>query len=220
MHPMNQLETNPVYKRRPFHKLLTGQKFGRLTVLDFVGLTFRKQPIYKVVCDCGKVIPEFRTWKMTRGESKSCGCLLRDIIRSPRLSRRRYSQSTKTWAFTLFGYALKRQLKRGHKCDTWTIDQWYSVCSQPCYYCGNIDTRNVLNSPSKRLRTSFQVDDAEAAKYDLKINALDRVDSSLGYTFDNSVSCCGQCNVAKSDYSKEEFIAMAKRIASRWGAHA
>ena len=220
MDPMNQLEVNPVYKRKPVHKLLTGKKYGRLTVLDFVGLTRRKQPIYKVVCDCGKVIDEFRAWKMTNGDAQSCGCLLLEILRAPRPRRRGWSITTKSWAFTLFKYAVKRQVKRGHPCDDWDIDKWYSIASMPCHYCGSIDIRNVLNSPTKRIRRSFTMSDEDKLQYRLPVNGLDRVNSSIGYVFDNCVSCCGQCNIAKSDYTKEEFLAMARRIVSKWGAHA
>jgi hypothetical protein len=34
---------------------------------------------------------------------------------------------------------------------------------------------------------------------------LDRVDNSKGYTNSNTVGCCRQCNVAKNNYSLEEF---------------
>lgn len=49
---------------------------------------------------------------------------------------------------------------------------------------------------------------------------IDRVDSSIGYVESNCVACCAQCNIAKSDYTKDEFVAMARRIVSKWGAHA
>lgn len=46
-------------------------------------------------------------------------------------------------------------------------------------------------------------------------NGLDRVDNALGYTKDNSVSCCKQCNTAKSALSKEVFLDLCNRIASK-----
>jgi 5-methylcytosine-specific restriction endonuclease McrA len=34
---------------------------------------------------------------------------------------------------------------------------------------------------------------------------LDRIDNSFGYTDENTVGCCRQCNVAKNNYTLEEF---------------
>jgi len=43
-------------------------------------------------------------------------------------------------------------------------------------------------------------------------NGLDRVDPTGCYTADNVVACCGSCNVAKLDRSKDECIAHVRRI--------
>jgi len=37
-------------------------------------------------------------------------------------------------------------------------------------------------------------------------NGIDRVDNDRGYTLDNCVPCCGQCNRAKKDMTYDEFI--------------
>ncbi len=42
---------------------------------------------------------------------------------------------------------------------------------------------------------------------------IDRVDNLVGYTTENSVSCCGMCNKMKWRFSREEFIEHAKAIA-------
>lgn len=41
---------------------------------------------------------------------------------------------------------------------------------------------------------------------------IDRVDSSLGYTIDNSVPCCKKCNMMKFTYPLSEFLAHIKVI--------
>jgi hypothetical protein len=43
-------------------------------------------------------------------------------------------------------------------------------------------------------------------------NGIDRVDSSKGYVTDNVVPCCRDCNVAKSDLSKAEFLNLVEKI--------
>ena len=52
---------------------LTGETFGRLTVLRF-SHTVRGQSVWLCRCTCGKeVMAEAR--RLRRGEKKSCGCL-------------------------------------------------------------------------------------------------------------------------------------------------
>ena len=46
----------------------------------------------------------------------------------------------------------------------------------------------------------------------LKINGLDRVDSSKGYTIDNVVPCCAICNTAKNKMTQKEFKEWIKTV--------
>ena len=46
-----------------------GKKFGRLTVIDYVG-----QDIYRCRCDCGKIVDK-RGTRLRNGYVQSCGCL-------------------------------------------------------------------------------------------------------------------------------------------------
>jgi len=48
-------------------------------------------------------------------------------------------------------------------------------------------------------------------------NGIDRKDSSLGYTEDNSVPCCKTCNYMKRSMSVEDFIAHVQRVAEYLG---
>ncbi len=43
-------------------------------------------------------------------------------------------------------------------------------------------------------------------------NGIDRVDSKIGYYPKNCVSCCKQCNRAKSDQTQNEFYEWIERI--------
>lgn len=58
--------------RRAQLKDLTGQKFGHLTVLKWLG-TFNKNSKYLVKCDCGKEYEIFAS-NLTQGTTTSCGC--------------------------------------------------------------------------------------------------------------------------------------------------
>ena len=56
---------------------LTGRKFGRLTVIRRLVNDKRGQTRWLCLCDCG-LEKELRGSKITRGETRSCGCLIRD----------------------------------------------------------------------------------------------------------------------------------------------
>lgn len=56
---------------------VTGRKFGRLTVLEYVGTNEKKYAMFRCVCDCGKeTIVKGRN--LRTGHTKSCGCYWRD----------------------------------------------------------------------------------------------------------------------------------------------
>lgn len=57
-----------------------GQKFGKLTVVEFVG-TEKYESIYKFRCDCGNII-KTTLHRVKEGNTKSCGCLKQDRINS------------------------------------------------------------------------------------------------------------------------------------------
>lgn len=67
-------------------------------------------------------------------------------------------------------------------------EHFLTLCTEHCYYCGLLGD-----------------------------NGVDRLDSNVGYTYDNVVSCCPQCNTMKLDYSMDEFINKCKLIVMKAG---
>ena len=63
-----------------------------------------------------------------------------------------------------------------------------------CYYCGKYPKATVRNYPV------------------FAWNGLDRIDNSAGYTLENCVSCCKDCNELKSNRSLDEFLLQINRI--------
>ena len=59
---------------------LTGSRFGRWAVLEYAGRSKRGEVQYKCRCDCGTERVLRRT-SLTSGNSKSCGCLSRDVAK-------------------------------------------------------------------------------------------------------------------------------------------
>lgn len=68
------------------------------------------------------------------------------------------------------------------------INQFQKIAQNRCFYCNCIPSK----SPGFRDRSPFY-------------HGLDRLNNNLGYTVDNSVSCCSICNYAKHTLSIEEF---------------
>ena len=60
---------------------LTGQRFGRLLVLHRVKNVRPARACWHCRCDCGNEINTL-SWSLRSGETRSCGCLLREIARS------------------------------------------------------------------------------------------------------------------------------------------
>jgi len=58
---------------------LTGQKFGRLTVLEDVGRSTDGQVIWRCLCDCGNMV-DVRAGSLQKEATQSCGCLHIDKI--------------------------------------------------------------------------------------------------------------------------------------------
>lgn len=56
---------------------LTGQSFGRLTVVGPIGLGSNRAFIWHCICDCGNEC-DVRTGNLRAGTTQSCGCLQKD----------------------------------------------------------------------------------------------------------------------------------------------
>ncbi len=78
---------------------------------------------------------------------------------------------------------------RGHLFEL-TYEKTKELFLGDCVYCGK---ESLLN---------------------MKLNGIDRVDNTKGYTLDNCVSCCKICNFMKRVLTKQTFIAQCKRISS------
>lgn len=58
---------------------ITGQRFGRLTAIEYVGHDKHKNAVWKCKCDCGKYT-NVSTHSLKSGHTKSCGCLSIDSL--------------------------------------------------------------------------------------------------------------------------------------------
>lgn len=77
----------------------------------------------------------------------------------------------------------KSDSKRRQREFTLTYEQFNTIISQNCYYCGSNSSIGI-----------------------------DRCNSKLGYIINNCVPCCTVCNIMKGKMTKLDFIEQAKRI--------
>lgn len=161
----------------------SGQKYGKLLVLKFIGTRSHKA-WFLCRCDCGreKEIRGSALGHKTAG-SKSCGCHERSNtlplgVGATRLVIRRLKNN-----------AIKRGLG-------WHLSekQAKGIMSNNCLYCGCPPTTSIKPANGKLLHNG-----------DFLHNGIDRVDSSLDYSTDNVVACCKVCNLMKHVLSVAEF---------------
>lgn len=69
---------NDVPVMNPEVKNLAGQRFGRLTVIRFLGVTEKHHALWECRCDCTGT-KTVTTGKLTRGHVMSCGCLEKEV---------------------------------------------------------------------------------------------------------------------------------------------
>jgi len=167
---------------------LTGKRFGRLIVIERSGSDKRGNSMWLCKCDCGteKVI---RGEKLNSGQTKSCGCLMRELI-GRKLPFGIANMRAKIRAYK------KRAKARGLKYNL-TEEQFAEITQKNCYYCGA--KPNNISKDSKSYGEYIY-------------NGIDRIDSNKGYTIDNVVPCCKICNIAKGVLTMQEFREWVIRI--------
>lgn len=194
------------YRKRlkgiPQCKIMPGQKWGRLTFVRWLRTNQQHAAICEFKCDCGKLLEAMLT-SVRHGNTRSCGCLLRDMAQ--RMGQK-YGSELKLPAGQSGFNRLVRQYRyqAKHRKIKFNLpeSEFRTVTSSPCFYCG-AEPKQVA-SGSFNPKTAYVY------------NGLDRVDNLKGYSQDNVVPCCADCNRAKRKMPQSEFIAWAKRIATRF----
>jgi hypothetical protein len=202
---VNKKDFIPLSKTHKFsHNFIdrSKQKFGRLCLIKIVGHIayngVKKKPVYLAKCDCGKKIYVRGNDVITR-KTASCGCWKSEVTSEfNKRTKSRVLHCTKgsVWQGYKAG-AKKRNIK-----FNLTKDEFFELCDQNCYYCGQ--------KPS-------QVRKARNGKLSNFIyNGIDRKNNDKGYEIDNVVPCCGLCNKMKLTQNYKEFIRRIKKISKRF----
>jgi hypothetical protein len=188
----------------PAYRDLTGDRFGRLTVLGRAPDEYTKSGVKKITynckCDCGNE-KSVSGRGLRTGDTKSCGCLKDEVGKKSgeRLGNtyggmNRLPDSSLRHLYSKYKGSAK---KRRKEFDV-PFEEFREIVSKDCYYCG-----------VKPLQTEG------AGKSKMLYNGVDRVDNTKGYVSGNMVPCCKHCNVMKGTMSLPTFIEKMKTVLSR-----
>lgn len=183
---------------------ITGQKFNRLLVLRFVGVTGTNDnyAVWECLCDCGNV-DNYKASNLKRGDAQSCGCHKSDSLRK----RLRKPIGAATVNERMAHY--KCNAKRAGREFLLTSEEFKKLVLSPCYYCGLLPEKIVFHKKKRGKRVEWTT----------AMNGVDRVDNSRGYAADNCVACCCICNRGKMDRTVQDFLDWARRIHMHLSEH-
>ncbi len=167
----------------------TGTKFGRLSIVKYLGPDARHRKWFLCKCDCGNEI-KAHSGSLLRKNTQSCGCLARDVKAGKRLPD--------DWGVIhhLILQYRRHAVSRGLSFELGKAD-FRELVDAPCHYCGSVESNLKITKNHSGYAH----------------NGIDRKDSALGYSKDNCVPCCRTCNFAKRDMPYAEFISWLDRVA-------
>lgn len=172
---------------------LTEKVFGRLKVIEKSNLNSSDgTPLWRCVCECGKE-GLYRQRNLIQNGSRSCGCLVTE-------ARKKHKRSIKDSGLAAYYKTYKFNAKKRNLSFDITYEEFCSLCFKHCEYCGCRPSNTLKLNGSRNVQDTLYL--IENPVY---INGIDRINSSVGYTIDNSVPCCTMCNRMKLDHSIEEF---------------
>ncbi len=186
-----------------------GRRAGKLVIIGNIvpsqGDT-NNGGLWKCLCECGN---ECTTTGYNLNSRKGCGCTRKTAEghRIGGLKQQRFAKSTVTYRYS----------KHRTQCATYrrtplSRNEWERIVFRPCHYCGDTDIHNIAKGYRGRTRKTGLPTPEDLARYEVKMNGVDRLDSMIGYEPFNCVPCCTVCNRMKCDYTITEFAQQIKDI--------
>ena len=167
----------------PPSKDYTGMKVGELVALHPTEKRRGSGVIWVWTCSCGntrEAVPNDLIQKNKEGVISRC-------LLCNHAARKATGEASKN--MVLYNY--RRHARERGIAFSLSIEEAEILFQSNCFYCGT--------PPSNKM-------EKREANGPYIYNGIDRVDSTKGYSIDNCVSCCKNCNRSKSDLSFEEFI--------------
>lgn len=182
-------------------KDIVGQRFGKWTVLE-------KGPIainggntnWLCRCDCGHESLVTGT-NLKRGISKKCFECQKITLKENREENSRLGRHFKLpnlrGSFNKLYRRYQKNAANRSREFTFTKEEFEQIIQKNCHYCDGIPAQ-IIQSTEKSIPYLY--------------NGIDRIDNNKGYTLENSVPCCGTCNILKGRLTYEQFIKQIQKI--------
>lgn len=177
--------------------LNTKIKYGRLLPIEPIQERAKGGSVkWLFQCDCGKISTHIAT-RVKDGSITSCGC--GRINFNADIS---YAEIFSDYKFRAKQHGLKFELPS---------EYFIKLITSSCYYCG-FPPNHEYNHYKRRNSKPKHLPNIEI--FSIKVNGIDRINNNLGYTKENSVSCCKFCNLAKNRWPVKDFLEWLENLAS------
>jgi hypothetical protein len=170
------------------HTLKCEQKINRWTVIKKTAERSHNNVLWLCRCDCGN-LSKIKASALVN--NKSLGCRNCSNKRSLPVGEAALNDLITTYKFRANKKKLEFSLLK---------KQFKEITSKNCHYCGRKPSHK-MNRPHRGKLTRFNGD--------YIYNGIDRKDNSKGYTLDNSITCCKNCNSMKGDFLTYEEMVVA-----------
>ena len=190
-----------------------GKKFYFLTILEHES-TKRSpggKPYNKVVvrCDCGKIKTVTLEDIIKSSRSlKSCGHI---VIENMRKIGKSCRKSPGYSGFKCVIRMYKYKAKARGQVFEFSEENFKEIIFKNCFYCGSKPNAYTYSNSQ---RTAEGLENSKFGPH----HGINRIDNSVGYTKSNCVTCCTNCNWAKSRLTTEEFKNLIKNIYNNWAS--
>jgi hypothetical protein len=180
------------------NKKYIGQNFGKLKIIDIY--FNNKGLIAQTLCECGNK-KDYRLSDIKKGVRTNCGC--------ENIGQVDYANKNGEWKGgnflpyreANFKYIFDKYIQRADKANIQfelSIDVFKNLVQKNCFYCNA--------EPKKRMAGKRNFNG-----YFLS-NGLDRIDNDKGYTENNVVPCCSNCNFMRHSMSQQDFLSWVARV--------
>jgi len=162
------------------------EKYGRLIPIKVDG-SQNHHTMFECKCECGKIV-RVKGIHLKNGHTKSCGCYDSEIT-----TKRNLLPPGESSFNYLYSYYTRNAIKRNLE-FLLSKEEFRLFTQQKCFYCGKPPAMIVKRDSTGKTNGSYLH------------NGIDRLDSKLGYTLNNCVSCCKICNRAKCNLDLQEYL--------------
>ena len=173
---------------KKLYEIKIGQTINNYFIESYAGIIERRKS-FNCICKCGKkeIITGTKLRTNSKKQCKDCSFKQRE------LNKKQVSQLQQ-----MYNHRIICRCRTSNIENKLSIEEFEILINKNCFYCGIKPQLTSKFKRNKYINTE-----------DFKMNGIDRIDSNLGYSKENCVTCCLPCNIMKMDMS---LINFKKRI--------